>query len=56
MMNLASSLIEWIKLFGIEIIDHFDGFSGDLFLFYVGISHRGLNVGVSQNLLNFIKI
>ena len=56
MMNLVSSLIGWSKVFGIEIIDHFDSFSGDLFLFDVGVTHRGLNVCVSQNLLNFIKI
>ena len=43
MMNLVSSLIGWSKLFGIEIIDHVDGFSGDLFLFNVGITHRGLD-------------
>ncbi len=43
-------------MFGIEIIDHFDSFSGNLFLFDVGISHRGLNVGVTQNLLDLIEI
>ena len=56
MMNLVSSLIGCSKLFGVKNIDHIDCFSGDLFLLDVGISHRGLDICMSQYFLDLIEI